>query len=92
MDILQALKIVKQHGYIVISKEELLNTIEIAVQRGIELYKENEKKNKLYSKKEVAHILNISPSTISRWVKQGKIKTTAEGYITYEEILRLLSK
>ena len=50
---------------------------------------------RLYRTTEVAEILNVSWSTVKRWVKEGKIKAIRVGHrwrIPESEVLRLLGE
>ena len=91
MDTLTAIQYLQQQGFLIISKEELDTIIEIAATRAIELYEKKQRQSRLYSKKEVAEMIGVHPSTISSWIKHGKLKTTASGKITYAQLLKLIS-
>ena len=91
MTIQEAKKFLQERGYYVIDHDALQNIMEIAAFKAIEEYEKRQARNRLYSQKEVAQILKVHQSTISIWIKQGKIKTTPTGKITYQEILRLTS-
>ena len=52
----------------------------------IELMKSN------FSQAEAARLLEVSPITIGRWIKSGRITATKSGKISRSEVLRLLNE
>ena len=45
-----------------------------------------------FSQIEAANLLNVTPMTIHRWIKSGKISANKNGKIARSEVIRLLTE
>ena len=70
-----------------VSQEELNNIIDIAVTRAMEKMNKKQQKEKFYTKKEVAQILNIHQSTLSVWISKGLVPN--QKFYSYSDILEI---
>jgi excisionase family DNA binding protein len=79
------------------SPEMLVDLLMIAIREELKQFKVEapEQADELLTKKQVCQYLNVTPTTIWRWQKQGKIETYGIGKIRYykkAEITNLLTK
>ena len=79
------------------STEGLVDLLMIAIREELKQFKVEapEQADELLTKKQVCKYLNVTPTTIWRWQKQGKIETYGIGKIRYykkADILNLLTK
>lgn len=79
------------------SPERLVDLLMIAIREELKQFKVEapEPTDELLTKKQVCEYLNVTPTTIWRWHKQGKIETYGIGknrYYKKSEITNLLTK
>lgn len=63
--------------------------MEIA-RKAIQLYAETHPRPHQVNQKQAAQMLDVSEATLSKWVKEGRIKLNRVGYISITEVDRLL--
>jgi transcriptional regulator with PAS, ATPase and Fis domain len=73
-----------------VSKEELNKIIDTAVERAMKRLIEKQQKEKFYTKKQAAQLLNIHPSTLSRWISNRIIPD--QKLYSYADILEISKK
>jgi len=75
-----------ENTIILTTPKEIENIVLSALKKHEETHRIKENENKFYSINKVAKMLNRSHTTISKFVNQGIIKTTADGRISQSNL------